>query len=287
MLENKTNEEKELEINILDILKFILSYKFTVVLSSLFFAIIFGIYSSTLPEQYKSEVVVIPVESSSSGASMGSALGGLAGLAGMSASSGPSSTEVALAILNSRTFLNNFIEENNIAKHLFSDDWDKDKQEWIQDKPNEESLASSLREKLTISNQSDIYTISIDWIDPIKSSTWVNKLIAQLNKHIQVQAINDSKQSILFLEQQLARTNIVGVQNVLYKMVEEQTKNIMIANVKKEYVFKIIDSALPASNPYKPQKLQIIFLGMILGIFLGIGLSFLHKYYLQRTSESH
>ena len=50
-----------------------------------------------------------------------------------------------------------------------------------------------------------------------------------------------SKKSTEFLQQQLERTEIADIREVLYRLIEEQTKTIMFAEVRKEYVFKVID----------------------------------------------
>ena len=51
---------------------------------------------------------------------------------------------------------------------------------------------------------------------------------------------------------------------------EEQIKSNMLSNVKDDYIFKVLDKAIPAQNPSKPKLLQMFFVGSIIGLFLTI-----------------
>jgi LPS O-antigen subunit length determinant protein (WzzB/FepE family) len=73
-----------------------------------------------------------------------------------------------------------------------------------------------------------------------------------------------------FLTQQLEQTKIADIRAVLYKLVEEQTKTIMFAKVRDEYVFKTIDAALVPEEKFKPKRALICVLGLLLGGMLSV-----------------
>ena len=97
-----------------------------------------------------------------------------------------------------------------------------------------------------------LITFSINWTDPKQSADWANAMITRVNDHIRQQAIEEAEKSIYFLEEQLQSTSLLNAQSVLHSLVEDQTKNIMLANVRDEYAFKIIDPAVVPEKPYKP-----------------------------------
>tara|TARA_B100002019_G_C21208106_1_gene567837 strand:+ start:85 stop:942 length:858 start_codon:yes stop_codon:yes gene_type:complete len=263
--DHQHSSSKEHEINVLEILRFLYVNKTLILLFSAFLSILFGLYSLKIPDQYRSEIVVIPTESSST--SNVSSLGGLASLAGVQMSTGPNQTQIALAVLNSRSFLVDFIEKHQIYLELFPDNLNEEDKEWS-DGLSADDIANTFRDIYSVSSSQDIYYFSIDWQIPEKASLWVNLLIEDLNSHMQNIAILQYEESIGFLKDQLKVNNVQQIENVLFKQIEEQTKNIMIANVKKEYAFKVLDPAITPLNPYSPNRPQLIVLGFFLGLII-------------------
>ncbi len=60
------------------------------------------------------------------------------------------------------------------------------------------------------------------------------------------------------------------MQTVFYKLIEEQTKTQMLAEVNQEYVFKTLDPAVVPEEKAKPKRALMVVLGGILGGMLGI-----------------
>ena len=46
--------------------------------------------------------------------------------------------------------------------------------------------------------------------------------------------IEEAEKSIAYLQQQISQTNIADLRTALYSLVEEQTKTLMLANVRDE-----------------------------------------------------
>ena len=104
-------------------------------------------------------------------------------------------------------------------------------------------------------------------------------MISDLNNHIRQEAIEEIQKNIFFLEQQLKLTNQVNAQSVMFGLIEEQTKNIMLANVREEYAFKVIDPAVSPEMKIKPMRKNILIIGFIVGIFIGFLSVLLRNYY--------
>ena len=116
--------------------------------------------------------------------------------------------------------------------------------------------------------------LSIEWQDPVVAANWANSLILRLNEHQRKNAIRQAEQSIDYLNGQLQQTGAVDMQQAIYRLIEAQTKAIMLANVKKEDARQVIDPAVAPEDPIYPRVGLIIILGAVLGLMLGIFLDF-------------
>jgi LPS O-antigen subunit length determinant protein (WzzB/FepE family) len=58
------------------------------------------------------------------------------------------------------------------------------------------------------------------------------------------------------------------MEQVIYSLLESQVQKIMLANVRDDYVFSVIDPATEPKKPFKPRKQLIISLGLIIGLML-------------------
>lgn len=102
-----------------------------------------------------------------------------------------------------------------------------------------------------------LVTLAIEWKDPVQAADWANELVRRVNRQRQLEAIEEAENSIRYLKEQLGRTNSVEVQQAIYRLIETQTKSIMVAKARKDYAFKIIDPAVPPEkrpNPTEPSS---------------------------------
>ena len=273
------NKEKtEIEINLVEEIKFLFRNKMQLISIALIISLLVGLYSYTLPREYSSTVIFMPSESN---VQMGSSssMGGLVGLVGLGSASGPTQTSIALSVINSRSFLNFFSEKNNITQILFIDDWDSNQKKWKNRPPNPKIIASKIRDMFTIKrSQSDIFELEFEWTESKQTALWANALISDLDDHMRDQKIQSGELKIKFLNSQLEKNTLNDINNIFFKMIEDQIKNNMLANVSDGYVFKVLDDAIEPTSNHKPKRLQIIFLGFFLGLLIGI----LYLYSLKR-----
>jgi uncharacterized protein involved in exopolysaccharide biosynthesis len=231
---------------------------------------------------YRAATVVVPTtsERNSLSGTLSSALaqvGGLATLAGLSAGSGDSTTEEALAVLRSRDFTERFIADLNLMPVLFADAWDPATRTW-KSPDNPPTLArgsayfdSQIR-RVTRDRQTGLVTLQIEWRDREVAAQWANELIRRLNEEMRSRAIEKTQASMTFLEQELAGTTIVGTREAINRLIENQIRERMLANVTHEYVFRVVDAALApdAGDPVRPNKLMLLLAGPLLGFAFGV-----------------
>ena len=257
------------------------SYK-SIVSFTVIFSLLAMAYAFVLPPVYKMTLSMIPTEKQSASSSMAGSLSGLGGLASFAGL--PQSydgTDTSLAIMQSRVFLEGFLINNNILKELYPDDWDKSSQAWIDKSPEMWSAVNTFRGILKVQQDgnSGVIDVSLEWVDPIKGSFWLNSLIKEINLHLQAQVINDGNINLNYLKEQLSGTKLASIENIIYGLMGEQTKEIMLAKVNKEYGFKVLDPSVVPLERISPRRKVITILGTIIGLIFGLSYAFMMRFY--------
>ncbi|NOX91659.1 MAG: hypothetical protein GXP18_04185 [Gammaproteobacteria bacterium] len=223
---------------------------------------------------YRAELVMASSAEEKSGglSSLAGQFGGLASLAGVNLGGGSNDVERVLATLKSRVFLVPFLQQEKIVP-LFAQE-----QGLSGETPSTLDVYETFSEDvldIRKDNKTGLMTLGVEWRDPVLAAHWANTLVARLNEHQRQAAIKEAQQSIDYLNQQLAKTSVVDMQQAIYRLIESQTRIIMLANVKKEYVMQVIDPALAPEKRVQPQRSLILVLGAVLSVMAGIFIIFL------------
>lgn len=230
---------------------------------------------------YRAEATVVPAEDPAAGGLSGMLgnLGGVAAMAGINLG-GKSDVEVSLAMLRSQQFLRRFIEENGLLQEFFAKEWNATTKTWkVPDDPPTMMDGLRLLERGIMSVSRDrrtgLVTLAIEWHDRHKAAAWANLLIKRVNEVMRQQAIDEARQSIEFLNKELAKTNVVDLQQAIYRLTESQINRIMMANVRQEFAFKVVDPAIAPDAKYKvrPKRLVIMIFGALIGGAVGVSIA--------------
>lgn len=254
-------------------------------------------YSLKLNNIYKSELVVAPAEQKS-GSELSGQLGGIAALAGVSIGDNKSvdKTTLALEILQSRNFVSKFINKHNILVELVAvNGWDMQSNTFVIDESLYDTKTSSwvrevappkmaepsmqeahklFKEVLDISTDIDtgIVNITFKHYSPYFAKQCLDWLLADINDEMKAIDIKEAERSISYLEKQIEKTNISEVRATMFSLIEEQSKTLMLANARDEYMFKVIDPAFVPEEKFSPKRSLIVavatFLGFIFGMFI-------------------
>ena len=273
--------------------------KWIIILVTVIFAVGGVLYALSQPNTYKSEAVLASANDSKSGglAAMASQFGGLASLAGISlGGGGTDSKAMALATLQSRQFLNAFIHKYDLLVPLMAGEkwsestdtllldpeiYDVQSKTWIREvepgktpEPTDWEAYKEFKKIIAVSESKDngLVTLSITHLSPTIAKQWVDWLVIDLNAWVKKQSLDDARRNISYLEEQIERTSISDMQSVFYQLIEEQTKNLMLAQVQDEFAFKIIDPAVVPEEKAGPKRALICVLAVLLGGMLGMGI---------------
>ncbi|MEH6595073.1 MAG: Wzz/FepE/Etk N-terminal domain-containing protein [Colwellia polaris] len=303
---HQTNLPEDDEIDLAELWHAIWSGKLLIIAISALFAISSVFYAINQPNIYQATTLLAPTseQGGASGLSkMAGQFGGLASLAGINLGGGSSNkVSLALEILKSRLFLENFIFEHKLLIPLMAaKDWDSktntlvmddeiyntSTETWLRDvdapkkpKPSPWEAFEAFKEILSVERdkENNMVTITIEYFSPEVSTQWLLWLVEDINSTMREQDEVEAQNSIDYLTKKLKETQLADMQTVFYQLIEEQTKTIMLAEVSKEYVLKTIDPANAPEEKAKPRRALIVVLGTMLGGVLSVFIVFIRYF---------
>lgn len=308
-LESQENNSFQKQTNFSDddmLWRILWEQKLTIIVISFLFAVASIFYALSKPDVYRASSILAPVSSESSAgglASLAGKFGGLASMAGINlGGGGGDNTALAIEIIRSRSFIESFIEKHELLVPLIaaekwditsdtlvydSELYDEKTQKWVREvSPPKKTIPSSWEGYkeflglLTVSQdeKTSMVTIAIEFYSPKLAKQWLSWLIVDINEFMRIEDKKEAQTSIEFLHKQLDNIKIANMETVFYQLIEEQTKNMMLAHVKAEYVLKTIDPAQVPEEKAKPKRAIIVVIGTLLGGILSI-LLVLGRYY--------
>lgn len=285
---------QEDEIDLLELIRVLWDGKWWIVLIGFLFSFMALVYALKMPNQYQAEVVLAPAMAEQKGG-LSSRFGGLAAMAGIDmGSAGVDKTTIALEVAKSRDFITSFIRKHELLVPLFAaKKWDREKNGWILDEdvydaekkvwlrevdppktpePSDWDAYKVFLAMLSVdqSKDSGIVRIGVTSLSPLYAKIWAETLVKELNLVMRQRDIEEAERSIVYLEKELQNTSVAQMQQVFYKLIEEQTQTKMLARVREEYVFKTIDPAVIPEEKIKPKRLLILIVGGMVGGMMGI-----------------
>src|ERR1700730_8242256 len=246
-------------------------------------------YSLLAPKWYRAQSIIAPVvHQDASGSALGpigGQLSGLASLVGLGIGSDEDRKKETLARLSSREFTYDFLRSEGVIPVLFADKWDARAQRWksVAGEPTLEKAYRYFFDKVcTISEDrlTNLIKVTVDWKDPALARTWANKLVARINADRRSAARAESERNLAFLNRELERASIVELRQAINHLIESEIRKLMLANVREQYAFKVID---PAFEPgidavVWPRIAMLTAVALLLGGLLGAGSALGHWY---------
>ncbi|MGS0696513.1 Wzz/FepE/Etk N-terminal domain-containing protein [Shewanella sp. 0m-4] len=295
---NSVHNPSDDEIDLRELFSVIWQGKWLIIAITAVFAIGAVIFALMQPNTYKSEALLAPASEEQNGglSALAGQFGGLASMAGINlgGGGGVDKTQMAIEVMKSRQFASQFTQSHNILPDLMAaDEWDMandtlvyddelynpQTKTWIREvkapfkpEPSMQEAFKVFSKVIAVNSAKDtgMVTISVEHLSPSVAQQWVTWLIQDINKVMKERDVAEANRSSEFLETQIAKTNVADIRTILYQLIEEQTKTIMFAEVRDEYVFKTIDPALVPEEKAGPKRALICVLGTMLGGMLAV-----------------
>lgn len=299
------------EIDLLELFKALWRGKWWILLTTMIGGGIAVAVAIWLPNIYRAEALLAPSAEQQGGGlgALAGQFGGLASLAGINlGSGGTDKTGIAIEVAKSRQFVTEFVRKHQLEVPLLAatkadkgsgeliidpEIYDSVVKKWVREVPAGKSIEPTDWElvkafnsitSVSLDKKSGLATVAIEYYSPQLAKQWVDWLVADLNQTMKQRDVADAERNISYLKTQLAKTSVADMQTVFYKLIEEQTKTLMLAEVNQEYVFKTLDPAVVAEEKAKPKRALIAVLGTVLGGMAGVMLVLI-RYALRRRQE--
>ncbi|HSN73341.1 MAG TPA: Wzz/FepE/Etk N-terminal domain-containing protein [Steroidobacteraceae bacterium] len=250
---------------------------------TLLVAAIFVAYAFLATPRYLAEVKLIPAQESADEralAGLAGQFGGLAELAGIQLGGSGERQAKAVAVLKSRSFATEFIQDFDLVKVLFASDWDADAGRWKPSDPEDIPTLQDAYERFDRKirrvgedQKTGAVTLGIVWRDREQAAAWANELAARLNERLRQEEIAEARRSLEYIETQAAKTDVASIRETLFRLAEAQLRRQMLASVRKDFAFSVIDPAT-VSDPDRfeyPKRALLAALGLVFGFICGVG----------------
>lgn len=273
--------------------------KWIIIATTILFAAAGVFYALSKPDIYQASVLLAPAQSEGNSGGISGQLGGLASLAGINLGSGGSNkTVMAKQVLQSRAFLTDFIHRHDLSVPLMATEgWSMEKLDWVinpevynqqtgewlndedgkSQKPTDWDLVKRFKEghlSTSENQETGMVTVNIKSQSPPVAKQWAEWLVHDINEHMREQDVKDAEARIDYLEEKLNETNIAGMQQVFYQLIESETRTVMLANAQNEYIFKTVDPAVVPQEKSEPKRALIAIVATMLGGMIGVFIVF-------------
>ena len=226
------------------------------------FAVAAVIVALVATSWYRADVVLTRANQQTNAIS--GALGGLASLAGMNVGVGGNDTEEIIAVLRSRAFIRDFIQDLNLLPVLYDE---VSKQDPEDDPDIRDAVRYFDRKILTVDEDRDtgLITLSIEWTDPERAAEWANLLVERLNDRMRQRALSEAQSNVDYLQAELGKTGLVTLQQSIGRLLENELQKVMIARGNKEFALRVVDPAQVPKRRSWPRRTFLVIVTTAVG----------------------
>jgi hypothetical protein len=260
--------------------------------SGLACGLVAAVVTLAMPNIYRTEAVLAPATdpTQSSPKSLAAQVSSLAGLSIGGSTADP--TQVTLATLKSKLFLVSFVRRHGLEVPLIAGEgWNQEAQSWAIDpdiydeqsrkwvrqpepprgsEPSDGEIFDVFKEDIDVSfdRATGLVTVSLDSISPLAARDWLSAMISDLNAEMRKRAIAEATSSISYLERQIAQTEVASMKEALFRLVEDQLRNRMLAEVRESFALTMIDPPYLPEEKVSPIRSVICIAAVLLGSLL-------------------
>lgn len=256
------------EIGIAELIMLWWRKKWLILGAAFLFAAVAAVITLMIPNHYRTRAVLAPAADATSQvprslAAQFSSLSGIS-LGGV----GADATQVAMATLKSRSFLVSFVRRHGLEVPLIAaKGWDFESGTWILDRaiydretgkwlreptvlrsaePTDGELFEKFADSLEVDHDraTNLVTLRLTSLSPVAARDWASFLIRDLNAEMRAKAKSEAAASIAFLQQEVSQTSIATIRDVLNGLIEEQYKARVLAEVRPNFAFSVIDEPI-------------------------------------------
>jgi uncharacterized protein involved in exopolysaccharide biosynthesis len=203
---------------------------------------------------------------------IGSQLGSLASLTGIGSGASNDRAE-AVSLLGSRHLARSFIERYKLLPALA--DAMRGPMSLTDEPPTLERAVKSLGSDVIAiddDRRTGIIELSVTWFDREVAADWANHYVALGNEIMRRRAVSAAESRKKYLLEEIDKTGVATLREVLYRMIENQVRTAMMANTREDFAFKVVDPAVTPDLQAKvrPRRALMALAGVLLGTLAGV-----------------
>tara|TARA_B100001093_G_scaffold163411_1_gene155775 strand:+ start:2343 stop:3278 length:936 start_codon:yes stop_codon:yes gene_type:complete len=285
------------EINVKEVFFALWSSKILIILMVTIFAIGSVIYSLSIPNKFTSSSL-LKMSDNNSQPSSNSSMDMIGSIAGLNlAAAGSSKSSLVIATIESRDFLKHLLTFDKVlpsivaiqsydketGKLIFNDSVYDQKNNILTSNPEKRptfhKTFSTYNNMIKVSTTNTGYMyLSVTHLSPKFAYELLNLIISEVNSLSRARDLQESKDSLNFLYNQLTETNQTEIKDSINQIIGSELRRQMLAEVKKNYLINPLDKPFIPEMKSSPNRARICILGTILGFFLSILISLVMYY---------
>jgi uncharacterized protein involved in exopolysaccharide biosynthesis len=259
------------EINLLDYINILARHKKLIIIIVIISVAATGIISFISPKIYEAKAIIMPVAQSQDQSNMSAIVSQF----GITSPQGSNSSEI-VSLLQSNVLMERVIKKYNLIPIFFSDK-EKGKIE------NEQSWDGIRYLKKTIYKVNDnkskgVIELSAEYKDPEISARILTYILTELTDYMSSEAKRVADTNKKYLESLIDKNSDPLIKQKIYTMIARQIEISMMAEVKENYAFKILDPPKIPDRKIRPRILSNIILSFIISLVGGMCLAFIMEH---------
>lgn len=261
------------EINLFDYLKVIQRHKKLIIIIIAISVVVSVVRALLTPPVYEAKAIITPASQQNAPSGMGV----LAMQFGLAASTQSSVTEI-VNLLNSNILREKVIKKNNLLPVLLGTEAKNKK-----DSSENKRIWNALRAlqgilKISYKQKDNIIEISAQFNDPDMAVKIINYTVTELTEHMSSETRRVVETNKKYHESQLSATADPFIKAKIYSLIAQQVEQAMMAEVKENFAFKVLDPPRVPDQRIKPQRRRMVMRAFVASLFVGIFMAFLKEY---------
>ena len=251
-----------------------------------------GITSYAVTPKYTSQAL-IKVDSVDDQSLLGglNQYSGIANIAGISLPGANTDINYVVERLNAKDFFKTILEDDYLLPRIFSaesydfetgeilfdKDYDAIEKTWIRkesglrkSKPNYVEAHKELMKDFSVQLdlETDFIQVSYSHVSPYFAKSFLEKVLNSFDEFERSNDIDQSKDALIYLENQIQNSKLTEIKDAASKLAEEQVKIQMLSNVKENYKISIIDEPFEPFRKSSPNRIGFVLIFSFLACLL-------------------
>lgn len=269
--ENMENQEKyNDEINLLDYFNVLKKRKKLILIIVAVSVVIVVIYSLLATKIYEAKAVIMSATQQREQGSMST----IAMQFGISTPSTSNVSEV-VSLLNSNILMEKVIKRYNLLPVFF--------EKGLKEIPDGNKMWHGIRYlkdiyKVKYNQKDSTIELSVEFKDPKKAADILNFILTELTDYMSSEAKRVAETNKKYLESLIDKNTDPLIRQKIYSLIAQQIETSMMAEVKENFAFKIIDPPKVPDKKIKPKRRMNIILSFVISLFAGVFIAFFREY---------